>query len=57
MPDGGRADEEVMTCTEYPSCVNFRQETALSGMCWQFGDILLVLVRLFFSLSLFLVDD
>lgn len=53
MPDGGRADEEVMTCTEYPSCVNFRQETVLSGMCWQFGDILLVLVTLFFFLSLF----
>lgn len=58
MPDRGRADEEVMTHTEYPSCVNFRQEIMLSGMCWQIGDILLcfvvvvvAVVRFCFSLS------
>lgn len=42
MPDRGQADAEVMTHTEYPSCVNFRQEIMLSGTCWQIGDILLL---------------
>lgn len=54
MPDRGRADGEVMTHSEYPSCVNFRQEIMLSGMCWQFGDTLLAFLKAFFFF-LFLV--
>jgi len=55
MPDRGKADGDVMTHSEYPSCVNFRQEIMLSGMCWHFGDILLAFWFFFFFFFLFLV--